>query len=182
MAEFGDVVNEFKQAKPAEKTMIVLGIGAVIIIALYLHNKSTSAGGTPVGGTAAPSNAGGIQTVPTASGGSVPILPPGLTPIFDSMGNLLGYQPQPTQSTTVTTTAAGSNNYNPFTPLYGQAPKGFNTATLHQNIHGLPYTVVAGPLGRTWGVPGNETLAEAQQTPIGQAPGQKVLLYSGYQK
>jgi hypothetical protein len=178
MAEFGDVVGEFKAAKPPEKALIIGGVIAVVLIALYLKNKSSGvSGGTPaVAGSGSPA-AGGIQTVPGQGGGSVPILPPGLNPIFGPGGDLLGYQPAPTQPTTVTTTAAGAN-YNPFTPIYGQTPKGFSSQNLHQNIHGIQYTIVQGP-GRVWGVPGNISLQEARQTPIGQAPGQKVLLYSG---
>jgi hypothetical protein len=117
-----------------------------------------------------------MQTVPTASGGSVPILPPGLNPVYNpTTGDILGFQAQPTQPTTVTSTAAG---YNAFSPIWGKAPAGFNSANLHQNIHGMPWTIVQGP-GRTWGVPGYISLAEARQTPIGPGPGQKTLLYSG---
>jgi hypothetical protein len=116
MGVLGDTLTEFKSAKPTEKIFIVGGVIAVLGVAWYIHSQNaanaspaqaaTGASSSLQGNGATPAG-GGIQTVPTASGGSVPILPPGLIPIFDSSGNLLGYQPTSgsNPTTTVTSTA-----------------------------------------------------------------------------
>lgn len=91
MAEAGDLINEFKSAKPPERVVIVLGIIAVIAVAFYLYKRGQSA-------SAASSSTQGATTgqqagYPTANG--VPVLPNGVNPLYDPNGNLVGYQNPP---------------------------------------------------------------------------------------
>ena len=98
MAETGDIFHEFKTAKPPEKIFLIAGGIGVVAILLYLHNQS---GGQAQSQTnqPAPTAGGGIQTVPGPNNSQIPLLPtgqgggPGYTPIFDQLGNLIGYQP-----------------------------------------------------------------------------------------
>lgn len=109
----GDGVEEFKKAP----TGVKIAIGAAFLLAAgigyYEYSKSQSSS-SGVSGTASPStdttSGNGTQqyaTVPGGNTGTVPIIPPGYTPLFDSLGNLIGFQ-QPGATTTTTTTGTGT--------------------------------------------------------------------------
>ena len=93
MAETGDLIKEFKSAKPPEKVVIVLGIAAVGGIAIYLYRKSFAGGAaTPATSTAAQ---GGQQAGFPSTSTGIPVLPGGVNPVFDPNGNLIAFQPSP---------------------------------------------------------------------------------------
>jgi hypothetical protein len=177
MGVLGDTLEEFRQAKTPEKVFIVGGIVAVIGVAWYIHSQNsannpaqaaTGASSSLQGGGATPS--GGIQTVPTANGGQVPILPPGLTPIFDSTGQLLGYQPTPSNPvTTVTSTAptppkSGGGPLIPFGKYTGPSYSNLKPGTTYQYA-GKTYTLSTGGGGRLYGSnAGNKTLLYGPQS------------------
>ena len=175
MGVLGDTLDEFKQAKPPEKVFIIGGAAAVVAIMLYVHSKGSAA--TPAQGatgaaTPGAGMGGGIQTVPTASGGQVPILPPGLTPIFDSLGNLIGYQPTtspgtPNSGSGTGTGTVGLGSFNPFKPQLPQGTKLPMQAGSFFTYNGTTFTIVPGDQGRTWGAVGKMSLKQAQNTPIG---------------
>lgn len=187
MGVLGDTMNEFKQAKTPEKVFIVGGAVAVVAVMLYVHNQSTGTGSPAQGATGASltgggtgGGAGGIQTVPTSSGGSVPILPPGLQPIFDSLGNLLGYEPvsTPTTGTTNSGSASGTGTVQPkaFNPHAPQLPQGLKIPAQLGALftyNGTTYTVVPGSGGIIYGAVGKMSPQQAQNTPIG--PGKYVI-------
>ncbi len=112
-----------------------------------------------------------VLTVPGGTSGTVPILPPGYTPIYDSQGNLIGWEPPGTSPPTQTPPPAPTNGQNPLIP-YGQLPAGNWVSGSHLNWQGQTYTVEAGAGGRLWGVPGNLTLDQARLIKNG------VLLYA----
>ena len=174
MGVLGDTLDEFKQAKTPEKVFIVGGGVAVVAIMLYVHSKSSAAtptqGATGAGLTGG-GTGGGIQTVPTGGGGQVPILPPGLQPLYDALGNLIGYQPitspgTPNSGSGTGTGTVQTNSFNPYSP---QLPYGTKVPTQSGSLfayNGTTYTIVQGP-GRTWGAVGKMSLNQAQNTPIG---------------
>jgi len=183
MGVLGDTVNEFKKASKTEKVFIVGGALAVLAIALYIRQQS-QAGKSATGPTGATLTGGvgggGIQTVPGPNQSTVPILPAGLTPLFDAMGNLIGYQPLPTQTTPslpiqqgILGTSPGVSSWTiggiPATvgglgrPLLPQGTKIPQSG--QYNYQGQTYTVVPGAGGRTWGVPGTMPAAAAAASP-----------------
>lgn len=91
----GGIFDEWKKASPKEKLFIGGAIAAVLLIMLYMYNKSKGrSGGVPAGGAGTGGGGGGIQTVPTSSGGQVPILPTGLCPVYNPItGSLESYAP-----------------------------------------------------------------------------------------
>jgi len=92
MAETGDLISEFKQAKPPEKIIIVTAVIAVIGVALYLFNKSKSgSSATPADYT---SGAPTAQTAgyPSVGANQTPVLPSGVNPLYDPNGNLVAFQ------------------------------------------------------------------------------------------
>lgn len=97
MAETGDLINEFKQAKPPEKVVIVVGVLAVAGVAWYLYKKGQAqAASTPA--TGAPS--GQVAGYPTVGPNGTPVLPSGVNPLYDPNGNLIGFQNPPPPGTT----------------------------------------------------------------------------------
>src|SRR5256885_2027942 len=95
MAETGDLISEFKQAKPAEKVVIVVGVFAVAGVTLYLWKKGQAqAQSTPAQG----STSGQVAGYPTAGG--LPVLPAGVNPVFDPNGNPIAFQNPPAGGTT----------------------------------------------------------------------------------
>jgi hypothetical protein len=110
MAETGDLIREFKDAKPAEKTVIILGIVAVAGVAFYLWRRGQSqAASSPV------QTAGG-QVAGYPMAGSTPVLPSGVNPLYDPSGNLVAFQNPP--PTTQTSTSTGPANW--YTNLLGK--------------------------------------------------------------
>lgn len=125
----GDAAEEFKKMPPWGKA---LAIGAVILVAYlgyraFAANKSSTISGTSQTGSTLSSGdvASGQDTgsgtqspfalVPAGpTAGSVPVVPQGLQPVFDGVGNLIGWTPgtttpastaaSPTPSSTTTTT------------------------------------------------------------------------------
>lgn len=72
--------------------------GAATNASTAVATPITDMGGQPGVNNAPIDMSGGGQqnpvlTVPGGSGGQVPILPPGYTPIYDSQGNLVGWEP-----------------------------------------------------------------------------------------
>jgi hypothetical protein len=94
MGETGDILQEFKNAKPPEKAVIVLGGLAVVGIGIYLYTKGNAAASAANAATGSTSATGQAAGYPTANG--VPVLPGGTNPLYDPNGNLVGYQNQPT--------------------------------------------------------------------------------------
>lgn len=203
MGVLGDTLSEFKKASPQEKIFIVGGGIAALAIALYIHNQNTqanqpaqaqTAGAASLqgGGTTAQ---GGIQTVPSAQSGNIPILPQGLQPIFDAAGNLIAYQPIQQTPPITPTNPTPPNKPNPTIGTFWTLP-GFNTWQVVGGTVGSPlvpfgasnrpsgvegqfytyqgktYTQVLGDNGRIWGVPGKLSTQGAINTP------EKVLLYA----
>lgn len=91
MAETADLIKEFKNAKPPEKAVIILGIVAVGGVAFYLWRKGNAASTTA---TTAQSQTGQAAGFPTTASGT-PVLPAGVNPVFDQNGNLIAFQNQP---------------------------------------------------------------------------------------
>lgn len=99
MAEAGDVIKEFKEAKPPEKAVIVLGIIAVIGVAWYLYQKGKQQSTTPNTATSTGAAGGQVSGYPTVGAGGTPVLPSGVNPLYDPNGNLVAFQNQPTPTT-----------------------------------------------------------------------------------
>jgi hypothetical protein len=162
MGVIGDTVGEFKKAGTGEKIFIIGGGLAALAIALYLRGQSkSSTGGTPVASTTGSTgmSTGGIQTVPTSSGGNVPILPPGLNPIFDNSGNLLGYQPIQQQPAPITNPTGGGNTIIPF----GSLPSDIPWKTGQKVTYGgKTYTMNIGAQGRIWDLQSGKLLYQLQ--------------------
>ncbi|SRR6266496_2042194 len=187
-----DTVQEFKKLPPAGKIAVGGVVVAVAGFAVYQYiqskkGSSTSvnvSGATPASGADAGALMGGLQSpwgqTPTTAGNgiTVPIVPTGVNPLFDALGNLIGWQQQapttavapppsttttkPTGGTTKTPTpkpiAAKSNN--PIIPydFFGnhkfptQAGKpGTNVSSY--SYGGTTYNVHPGAGGRVWGQP-----------------------------
>jgi hypothetical protein len=167
MGVLGDTLDEFKKASPQEKVFIVGGAVAAIAILLYVRSQSGGGGSTTstpaTSGTGGTSTSGGIQTVPGPNSSSVPILPPGLNPIFDNNGNLLGYQPITQGTITTTPTGVPTSTNNPANPLipYEFFPThkfptiaGSSTTNVKTFMYnGTNYNVQPGPGGKVYGTP-----------------------------
>lgn len=175
MGIFADTYDEIKKASPTEKVFIIGGAAAVVAIALYIHNQSGGAApvqgatGASLQGGSSGGGGGGIQTVPGPNSSNVPILPPGLQPIFDNMGNLLGYQPTSPAPTGGGTTTPPSNPF-VFNPRAPQLPQGTKVPSQLGSLfayNGTTYTIVPGPNGVIYGAVGKMSAQQAQNTPIG---------------
>lgn len=177
----------------------------------YLIIKRTSAPAIPNQGAASDTSAGnvlpdqtqaGLQpsapvgpgnpfpSVPTGNG-TVPVVPPGYVPIYDSNGNLIGWQPPPAPPTVPPPgpggsppPPAGSPPPPPGTPGNPLIPKGQWPSNVPfvfgktVTVNGLTYTIGPGSAGVIWGVPGtNYTLSQWNAVPIGTGPNQKVVIY-----
>ena len=94
MAEAGDLIQEFKSAKPPEKVVIVVGILAVGGVALYLYKKGQAQSNAATN-TGAPTS----QTAGYPMAGGLPVLPSGVNPVFDPNGNPIGWQNPPPPGT-----------------------------------------------------------------------------------
>jgi len=101
MAEFKDITEEFKNAKPAEKMLLIGSLVAVAGIGLYVYfqNKAQQAATqtytappVPTGAT----NQASVPGFPTLTGGQIPILPPGYNVLYDANGSVVAYQPSTT--------------------------------------------------------------------------------------
>jgi len=96
---FGDVAEEWHKLPTWGKFAVGGLFIAVASIGYYEFSKSKSSGVTPQGGNAGSlgdlSGAGANQfpTVPGGNTGTVPILPGGICPVFDSSGNLVAFGP-----------------------------------------------------------------------------------------
>jgi hypothetical protein len=168
MGVLEDTLNEFKKASPQEKVFVVGGALAAIAIALYIRRQGQTSGGTTASG-GAPSTglqSGGIQTVPGPNASQVPILPPGLNPIFDNQGNLLGYQPiqQNPLNPPAQTTPPAFNPRAPQLPFGTQVPNQIGSLFTY---NGTTYTIVPGPGGQIYGAVGKMSSEQAQNTPLG---------------
>ena len=175
MGVLGDTLDEFKHASKTEKVFIVGGVAAAIAIMLYVRNQASGSQGSPgVGGSGSAASLqgssaqGGIQTVPGPNSSQVPILPPGLNPIYDGLGNLIGYQPiTQGQLPPAQTPPLPSTPFNPRSPAlpYGTTvPSKLGDLFSYQ---GTQYTIVPGPSGIIYGAVGKMTPQQAQNTPIG---------------
>jgi len=153
MAETGDLIKEFKEAKPPEKTVIIVGIIAVIGIAWYLYAKN-KAGSTSPYETGTPASPGSQQAgYPAVGSAGTPVLPAGVNPLYDPNGNLIAFQnpgsnagPPLSNGTQPTTIAQ-----NPGPPLMGQPPNWY-TALLGKIPYGAKITPggIAPPGQRFW--------------------------------
>ncbi len=135
MAETGDLIREFKDAKPPEKTVIIVGIIAVIGIAWYLYAKNKAGSASPYqSGT--PASPGSQQAgYPSVGSAGTPVLPSGVNPLYDPNGNLVAFQnpgsnagpplssgTQPPTMTDTTQTYGIPTNW--YTQLLGKIPYG----------------------------------------------------------
>lgn len=139
MAETADLIKEFKNAKPPEKAVIILGVVAVGGVAFYLWRKGNTAAATT---TAAQGQTGGQQAgFPTTASG-IPVLPSGVNPVFDPNGNLIAFEPQP-----------------PPAPPPPPVQTGPNQLTTQQLLKGESFRPVP-PLPRVGMIPSNTTVTK----------------------
>lgn len=155
MAEAGDIIQEFKHAKPAEKGLIVAAIIGIVGIAWYLHAKSAGsaspAQGSTTGTSGGTTSQSGLQTFPYGS-----------TPVLDNSGNPVAVVgPPPT-----TPTGSSSQPANWYTNFLGKVgynsqirPGGtdangqrFYIGSGNSNMFYAPVgsTFQHGPAGRLW--------------------------------
>lgn len=153
----GGIIEEWKHASTKEKVFIVGGIAAVLLIMLYIHNKSSS---NPI-----TSNAGTV--VPAGSG---------LTPM-NGVGGGVTTSGGGSGTTTVGSTAGGSTNSNPQPKYNGPSFTNLPWGTKF-TVGNTIYQLGTGSGGRLWGVPvsSNQTLNEAQFNAVPISAGQKTLL------
>lgn len=103
MGESGDLIKEFKEAKPPEKAVIVIGVLAVAGVAYYLWQKGQSqAASSPV-----QTASGQVAGYPTVGANGTPVLPSGVNPLYDPNGNLVAFQNPGATTPPVTTPPAG---------------------------------------------------------------------------
>lgn len=139
MGAVGDIVGEFKQARPPEKILIVGGVVAVAIIAyvIYRRGQAQSAQSATTSGTPGQQQ-GGIPSV-SLGNGQVPLLPSDVKPIFDNAGNVIGFQQSPTQTPTSTTPPTTPNPVGTPKPKTGPAKKlPIKTQTNRAPIQSVP--------------------------------------------
>lgn len=173
----------------------LVGIAGVGVGYFVIHKSSS---GIPTGTQASDTSAGAVQadpypqalqpsapvgpgnpfmSVPVGSG-TVPVLPNGYNPLYDTNGNLTGYQAPAPPPAATNPNPPGS----PGTPLlqhgqWGSTPMQFGQT---KAVNGVTYTIGPGGNGRVWGVPGTGwNLTDWNRVPIGTASGEKVLLYQG---
>jgi hypothetical protein len=92
MGAIGDVTNEFKQAGPKEKAVIIIAVIGVAGVAYYLYTKQKGSTAAPTAGSSSASLPAGYPLA-----GSTPVLPAGVNPLYDPNGNLIAFQnPSPT--------------------------------------------------------------------------------------
>ncbi len=179
--------------------VIVVGAGAGYLFVRNSNKTSTNAStavatpaitdttGQPgVNNAPVDQSGSGVLTVPGGPGGSVPILPPGYTPIYDSQGNLIGWEPPGTapptqqppasppiwQGNPIWSNVPGSTaTGNPLIPQ-GKLPSGNYVLGSQLVWGGQTYTTVPGAGGRLWGVPGTMSGKAADMTAA------KILLYA----
>lgn len=114
----GDSVEEFKKLPTWGKVGVGLAGVGIVLVAIYERNKaaaSTAAGASVSGGSATDTSglaSSGLQSpfssVPSGSG-SVPLIPQGVNPVYDAMGNLVAFQNAPPPAPTTTNTPPVSN-------------------------------------------------------------------------
>lgn len=125
MAFFQDAVEEFKKLPTGGK----IAIGGIVVLVGYLGYRAYEANAASNAASQQASAAdtsganSGYSMVPGPGGNSVPILPGGLTPIYDPNGNLIGWQPTTPTSPPVTPPAPGgsSGSGNSNTPFFSNA-------------------------------------------------------------
>lgn len=167
MGVFADVTGEFKQAKPQEKTLIIIGVVVVLGVAYYLYSKQQA-----TGSQAAPLQPGGPTTQPPRAGypetsQGTPTVPFGTNPIYDQSGNLVGWQsPNPNNQQPGPgpgTPSPSPTNWLGHIPLFSHVqPGGFDQngqrfwfvspGSQQQQLFYLPKgsTVTQGGAGRWW--------------------------------
>jgi hypothetical protein len=164
-----DTAEEFRKLPPAGKIAVGLTGLAVVGIGFYEYQKSKSsspaisAAGTPSTDTQ------GAQTQ------GLPFLPFGTTALTDSSGNPVAFiNPQTPSPATNPPPKSGPPAKSG--PLFGSSlPSGVRDILgFHAVINGSQWTIVPGPKGRVWGVPGFVSGQTAANTAIG--PNQKQLL------
>lgn len=126
MGETGDILKEFKSAKPPEKAVIIGGVAAVVGIGIYLYIKNkNSAGATAATPTTGTSSNGQVAGFPSVGASGTPVLPSGTNPLFDPNGNLIAFQNQPpgTTPTPTPTPTPDPTATNWFQQAFGSAPE-----------------------------------------------------------
>lgn len=123
MGESGDLIKEFKGAKPPEKAVIILGGVAVVGIGAYLYLKSKAGSSTPA--TSAQTSYG---TSTGGSGGSLPSFAPGTTVLSDANGNPIGTITPPVTAPPSNPVPPPGTNISPlwFTNILGNLGYGTN--------------------------------------------------------
>ena len=184
MAATGDLIEEFKNAKPPEKTVILLGIAAVGGIGLYLYikNKGASAAAATDPNAATTQQTSGY---PTANG--VPVLPNGVNPLYDPNGNLTGYQNQTTPGSQGTPGPQGppgppgpaAHPANWFTNILGKLGYGANITPGGVDANGQRFWVGKGNSYLFYAPVGTTIKRGAQGRVWLTAPGQNEQLLTG---
>ena len=116
MAETGDILQEWHNAKPPEKVVIVLGGVSVVGVAIYLYMKGQAASANSSNTGAAPPG----QTAGFPMAGNVPVLPSGTNPLYDPNGNLIGFQNSPTPTPPVPAPPGSTQPVNWYTNILGK--------------------------------------------------------------
>jgi len=108
----GDLTNEWKHAKPPEKAFIVIAVVAVAGIGYYAYTQNKNAGtnttNAPGQNTGTAGGGGQTSGFPTIPQGQTPVLPPGISPVYDANGNVVAYAPTGTPSAPGTTTGGAT--------------------------------------------------------------------------
>lgn len=179
MANLGDLFQEFHNAKPSEKAFIIIAVLAVGGAAFYLYKRGSLSTVSSNSNTQSSGN-GNSSAFPTvqSGNGSYPLLPYGVTPIYDSQGNLVGYQNPPTQQNNNGGSSGGTNK--PPIP-----DKDF-----HNHHKELTYTVKSGDtltkIGSHYGLSWEQVYQQNKKT-IGSnpnviKPGEKLIIPTGGNK
>lgn len=175
----GDTVEEFKKLPPWGK----VAVGVVVLAVVYIAYK-----GYATARSSAPSQSTSLQPTTNASGSqspfpqipsgdtSVPLLPQGVNPLYNSQGGLTGYQqsapPPSTVGATPNPPATVTGSTPP--PFYGILGPGLNYDQAKKALPGV--NLISGGQNRVW-----EVSPEGVQTLVTSGYGPPVT-NSGYKK
>lgn len=174
----GDTVEEYKKLPTAGKIAAIGGLLLVAGIGYYEYSKGKSSK-SGVSGSASPSTdlsgAGANQypLVPGGNTGQVPVLPGGLQPIFDGLGNLIGFQPIPPSTTPAPTPGPTPAPGPPKPPKPTKPPKKDKDGDQHEaaNVGGLHGRLPHQPIQPPTGTPRGQKIGPGQSSrPIPPQP------------
>lgn len=136
----GDTVEEFKKLPTWGKIAVGLAVGLVVFLAIRARQQAASTAAS----TAATDTTGAASSAfPMVNG--LPVLPSNVSPIYDSSGNVIGYQQAPTPSTTTTDiSGASSNPPSPIPSPTGQPPAASNPPSTDVTLINSHPPIIAG--------------------------------------